>query len=245
MSAHDEPFSPTASLAIAKINHSLGVQGTFFFDPSNEFYDLENDEAVQAVIVEIQSLGQDIALKIDPKDKSGNFLVGEALEEKAKIDKEKFMDVTGAEPIVYSLDVTGMGEAGIEIPKEKLAGMVGSYSHSFSDGVERTYNGNSNGMHLFGKSFADVMGEGDEHIHLLVHPCWISEEPKLPYARLQDLPEIKDKPVLLQKFIDLVHKSDRVIAGDGNNSIDNLFTKVMKTLAPVGGLVPEPQNRYS
>ena len=70
-------------------------------------------------------------------------------------------------------------------------------------------------MHLYGKNVEDLIADGAEHLHVLVHPCWISNEPMLPYQRLQGLPEVEGKAGALKSYLDNVHAGGRAIAGDG------------------------------
>lgn len=240
---HDEPFSPTASLAIARINSDLGVKGTFFFDPSNEFYSLVSDK-VQSIIVEIKQLGQDIALKVNPKNEAGEFPSDDApnvengktkeekLDHKIKQNKEELTELTGIEPNVYALDVTGLKDAGFDIPTGEIAGMTSAYGHQFADGKLRTYNSNSNGIHPYGTSFLDEVKNGKNLLHVLVHPCWISPTAMLPNDRLNYWLENKPtKKVLkeLKSFKDLVHNGGRVIIGDGHKPDIDLAAKMIMT----------------
>lgn len=209
---HDEPFSPLQSLKIAKINDEMDVQGIFFFDTESDFYDI-SEEFTQKIIAEIAGLGQEIGLKVSPRAEDGSVLSEEALQDKVTAQAALLEAAIGQPVSAFAYDLAGLNAH--DFPSDNIADLTNVYGHTFADGLSRTYLSNSNGMHLYGKNVEDLIADGAEHLHVLVHPCWISNEPMLPYQRLQGLPEVEGKADALKSYLDNVHAGGRAIAGDG------------------------------
>lgn len=241
---HPLPASLRAAVPIAQINAHECFVGTFYTDPDNPFYDLNDPQSV-AALQAVMRCGQKIGINIKPRREDGSLMTPDELEAKLSEAKTR-LAVMGVIPDVYVLDVTNMN-AREEDPSQfkDLAGMISATSdNKLPDGLDRKYLSDSNGMHLYGKNVEDHITEGTQHLRIAAHPQWRSSVAQLPYDRVMgwigNTPE--RAKLYADRFLKTVH-ANRVIAGDGfDPKIDLVVRAAMVAGAPGfnrGG--PEPQ----
>tara|TARA_B100001769_G_C22080750_1_gene582313 strand:+ start:568 stop:1266 length:699 start_codon:yes stop_codon:yes gene_type:complete len=167
---HDIDFSIDSALEIASLENSIGVNSTFFFMLSSNFYNLLSDRNISSVR-EISSMGHDISLHFDPK-------VDKDFEERFKKEKKIFETTFNCKIDTVSIHRPGIF---LEDNNRKLFDCRHTYEDYFFK--EMNYLSDSGGKDILKK--LNQIAERDENedsdpLHLLIHPIWWSTESESP-----------------------------------------------------------------
>ena len=100
---HDVEFSPDIALKMAKMENSLGIKATYFFQLHSEFYNIL-EKYFSNILLEIKSLGHFIGLHFDSH--YYNIQKEKELDEYISLDKEYFEKVFNMKLEVFSFHNT-------------------------------------------------------------------------------------------------------------------------------------------
>lgn len=210
---HNVNFSVNAAAAISEINQRQGVKGTFFVNPDSPFYALDHSG-----INKIYARGQRVGMLISPRDDNGAMLSDPEINKKAQ-HAVKRLNQAGIHPVAMAFDIAGADAKRLaQDPTIQISGIPNIYGHTFADGIDRSkqYLANSNGMYLYGTRPEDAIAEqGPRHLHVLIHPDWLSKTPQLPYDRLIEHIGLGNRRQLRDRYLQLVWESNRSVVGDG------------------------------
>lgn len=167
---HDMDYSLNRGLALARIEHDLGLKGTYFLNPHCEFYNLA--EASQYLIVrEILSLGHDIGLHFD----AGFFGEGSEVQLNDLIAREAdhLSWLFNVGPVAFSFH--NPVATTLTFEADSYGGLINCYSKRFKNEVP--YCSDSNGYWRF-RRLHDVLSEAkDPCLQVLTHPGWWQDKP--------------------------------------------------------------------
>ena len=174
---HDMDFSLNRGLKLARIEHDIGLKGTYFLNPHCEFYNLA--EASQHLIVkEILSLGHDIGLHFD----AGFF--GEVsevqLNDLIAHEADHLSWLFNVGPVAFSFH--NPVATTLTFEADSYGGLINCYSKRFKNEVP--YCSDSNGYWRF-RRLHDVLSEAkDPCLQVLTHPGWWQDKPMPPRQRI-------------------------------------------------------------
>lgn len=174
---HDCDYSLNRALALARIEHSEGIQATYFINPHSEFYNpLERGQL--DILRQIQGMGHYLALHFDGMffDTKDQFDLVRQLENEACL----FEAFLGQRPIAFSFHNPSQFHLSCEA--ESYANMVNCYSRRFKEEV--AYCSDSNGYWRFQRLY-DVLYRGDHNMmQVLTHPGWWQDQPMSPREKV-------------------------------------------------------------
>jgi len=174
---HDLDYSLNRGLALAKIEHELGIKATYFLNPHCEFYNIA--ELSQKVIVkEILSLGHDIGLHFD----TGFF--GEISEVQLNniiaYEADYLSWLFKVKPVAFSFH--NPVATTLTFEADSYGGLINCYSQRFKNEVP--YCSDSNGYWRF-RRLHNVLSEAKDHcLQVLTHPGWWQDKPMPPRQRI-------------------------------------------------------------
>ena len=177
---HDVDISVEQSLRVATIEADLGIFATYFFLPHSLFHNLWAPETA-AMARRIVALGHRAGLHFDPKfyDEQLN---ASAYDDLAATERHWLENLLACEVEAVSFHHIGVLRRGPPAG-DKVGGMVNAYSASITERFH--YVSDSNGVWRFENLFDVVADAQHEHLHVLTHPVWWSDEPLPPRRRLQ------------------------------------------------------------
>lgn len=174
---HDLDASVHRALALARIEHGLGVRATYFLFPRCLYYNLLHPE-VKAAAAAILALGHRLGLHFDVSmDHAPADLARLVGQEKELLERE-----FGRTPEAVSFHLAGDFQS--RLPREPLVcGMVNAYSTRMASDYK--YVSDSNGVWRFDR-WADLLDpQRHPRLHILTHPEWWTPEAMTPRQRLQ------------------------------------------------------------
>lgn len=174
---HDVDLSLNRALALAQIEHDLGVSTTYLVDPHSMFYNLA-EKRQAAILREILDLGHTLGLHFDAsfRDVTSESRMVSVLEEQAR-----WLEfLVGVRPSVMSFH--NPSEDHLRWRADAYAGMVNCYSSQLMDSF--TYISDSNGYWRF-RQLQDVLLDATaERLQILIHPGWWQETKMSPRQRI-------------------------------------------------------------
>lgn len=174
---HDLDASLHRALALARIEHELGVQATYFLFPRCLYYNLLHPDS-KAIVNEILSLGHraglhfDVSMPHEPAD-----MCRLVQQEKHLIEQE-----FGHTPEAISFHLAGDFQS--RLPSDNIyCDMVNAYSSQMA--AEYRYVSDSNGVWRFTPWAELIDAKQNPRLHILTHPEWWTPDPLSPRQRLQ------------------------------------------------------------
>lgn len=174
---HDLDASLQRALALARIEHAVGVRATYFLFPRCLYYNLLHPES-KAVVSEIIELGHHVGLHFDVSvDHTPADLMRLIENEKALIAQE-----FGRTPEAVSFHLAGDFKS--RLPADEIVcGMVNAYSARLAS--EYKYVSDSNGVWRY-TPWSELIDAGRyPRLHILTHPEWWVPQSMSPRQRLQ------------------------------------------------------------
>jgi hypothetical protein len=170
---HDVDLFPQMAQEIAQINHSLGIQATFFIQLSGKFYNLFYTEVLENVRA-ILDLGQNVGLhyptpKIIPDNPA---ILTDMILEDFEVFRRKIPEIR---PVFSWHNTTSeIIEWGMQ---HEVPGLVNAYTRPFMH--EITYRSDSLARHSVSQ-FEGIINEDHPVLQLLFHPeIWVGGGTKL------------------------------------------------------------------
>lgn len=176
---HDVDFSIHRALRLAQIENELNIKATYFVYPHCEFYNLF-EKTIARKIMEIQSLGHDIALHFD-----SHFygIDSEVQLEKYLLIEKRWLDETFGTDI-KSFSFHNTNEFTMGCKQWQYSGLINTYAAYFQNNVG--YCSDSHGIWRH-RRLADVLEAAqDSSLQVLTHPEWWAEEVMSPRQRIQN-----------------------------------------------------------
>lgn len=174
---HDVDFSVHRALKLAEIEHSLGVNATYFIHPHSEFYNFFERSIVDKVLA-IVSLGHDVGLHFDADYYGIND--ANALEERLSKEKTLLESVYSTKIGVFSFHNPSIRTA--QFRNTNYAGMVNTYSSYFLQNV--SYCSDSNGYWRFESLDEAIINPENKRLQVLTHPEWWQDYIMSPEERI-------------------------------------------------------------
>lgn len=166
---HDIDVSPRKALAMARLEHELGLRSTYLFLVSSPLYDIE-DARCRGIFSELRAMGHDIGLHFEleaPLRAAG--CSPDAVEEQIRRDADRLSRAAG-------LDVAALSFhrpiATFLRGQMRLAGLVNAYAEQ----LMRWYVSDSNGSWREGEPIPLVESGRHQRLQMLVHPIWWGED---------------------------------------------------------------------
>ena len=175
---HDCDFSLNRSLRLAKMEHELGIQATYFLNPHSEFYNVF-ERSQSDLVKEIIGLGHHIGLHFDAayyrlnSEQALHALVAEEV---------KWLQQTfGVDVPVFSFH--NPDEFLLSCREATYGDCMNTYSNYFRENVG--YCSDSNGYWRH-RRLHDVLEKAEEQkLQILTHPGWWQEDAMLPRERIK------------------------------------------------------------
>lgn len=195
---HDVDFSLERALALAEIEHSMGIKSTYFINPHSEFYNpLEKNQ--REIIFKISNLGHKIGLHFD----CIYYDVTSELMLESLIKKEvEFLSLQFSKEIKVFSFHNPTPEV-LKFEKNSYGGLINCYSKWFKESV--TYCSDSNGYWRHERIFDLLARSTSGRFQILTHPDWWTSEILFPRERI--FKSIYDKAQSSMKFYDDAVKS--------------------------------------
>jgi hypothetical protein len=180
---HDVEFSPWVALRMSKIEKSLGVKASYFFQTHSEFYNLY-ERAVVDIALEIADMGHYVGLHYDPHfwgldDEPDSPEKVSRMSKTLQWDADFFGKAVGVEPNVFSFHLTNRFTMSCE--EMRYAGLINVYSKFFKEHF--AYNGDSNGWWKFEKMDDRFTNADIRHVQILTHDANWTDKPMAPRQR--------------------------------------------------------------
>lgn len=174
---HDLDASLQRALALARIEHEVGVRATYFLFPRCLYYNLLHPES-KAVVREILAIGHRVGLHFDVSmDYEAEDLLRLVQWEKDLITRE-----FGCEPDAVSFHLAGEFKSRLPM-QDDICGMVNAYSSRL--GSEYRYVSDSNGVWRYTPWSELIDAQRNPRLHVLTHPEWWVPQAMTPRQRLQ------------------------------------------------------------
>ena len=177
---HDVDYSINGALALAKVEHELGISSTYFIYPNSEGYNILEVQTVKT-IREIIALGHEIGLHWD----SGAYkeLYPDISDVEAKLKKDIF---SLEELFQCTIDVISFHQPEangiLDVSQEFFAEKINVYSDYFKKNYK--YCSDSNGYWRFDRLEQLLTESKYEKMQILLHPIWWQQEVLSPAERV-------------------------------------------------------------
>lgn len=178
---HDVDHSIHRALRLAQIEHSLGVQSTFFIYTHSAFYNLFELEVAEKV-KEIIKLGHHIGLHADHGFYVNHYGSTIDVEQCSIREKQMIEDLFACEVAAVSFHQPSYRDAE-GITGDYYAGMVNAYSESIF--ARYSYCSDSNGYWRFRRLEEVLQDESIPALQVLTHPSWWAPSVLSPAARIK------------------------------------------------------------
>lgn len=205
---HDVDFSVGAARTIAKVDRTLGLQSTFFFNLHADTYNLRSDFG-KSVVAEILNLGHEVAIHLDT-DFYRNLPDHLILEDLVQTEKEMFQRMFGVSPSAFSFH--NPSETDLEHDEETYANLINCYSKRFRESIG--YVSDSNGYWRYSSIEETIATNVARPLQVLTHPEWWSPIDLQPRERLA-------RVLLLDQF-DQMNRYDALLASFGRENRSGL-----------------------
>ncbi len=211
---HDIDLDLDSALEIAKVDHSRGIESTFYIMPSNPFYDIYAAPTINSVR-NIYELGHDVALHIDLSNSN----------QPLKLIKHSLIRLKELFPFIRE-DIFSIHSPGLSnMSKVFKPGIINVSSVKLFD-QSVTYISDSTGKwNENGHVLSSIAFKFRKPIQLLIHPIWWIIEGKTPLEKLRKLsrenswslyslqeylPKLFDQPRTLSTKVPRGHASQKV-----------------------------------
>ena len=156
---HDIDFDVTFAYKTALVEKELGIQSTYFFLLSSEFYNpfsKANFDLIQA----IQAMGHQISVHFDPS-------IYDDFEEGFRKEVAYFKNIFGVE-----IDIVSLHRPNDFFQKhdQPILGIPHTYQNRYFRDIK--YFADSTGVWRFGNPLDSIEFNALNSIHLLIHPIW-------------------------------------------------------------------------
>lgn len=162
-SRHDVDLSLSHALDMARVEHGLGVRGTYYFLVSTRFYNLASAES-RAMLRELVGMGHEVGLHFDATKYAPDRA---SLAAGAEAECAILEAMSGAPVTSLSFHRPAPALLGLE---GRFAGRPHTYEPRFFKDV--AYVSDSNGGWHHGHPFDHPAFAAGEPIQLLTHPIW-------------------------------------------------------------------------
>lgn len=174
---HDIDHSLNRSLTLARIEHELGFEATYFVNPHSEFYNLYELGQYQ-IVQQILALGHNLGLHFDA---AFHEITSEAdLDRLVAHEIRNLKDLFGVKPVAFSFHNPVAAHLACEA--EQYGGVFNCYSQRFKKEV--AYCSDSNGYWRFRRLHDVLTAATDSCLQVLTHPGWWQENPMPPRQRI-------------------------------------------------------------
>ena len=178
---HDIDYSPSRSLALARIEAELGIATTYTVQLNSLFYNAL-ERGVRDQLRAIAELGHHIGLHFDA--------VWHGIEDEAALNEgiaweaETLGRAIGAEVRMFSFHNTTPFTMACREPR--YGGLWNAYAGVLQEHV--SYTSDSNGYWRF-RSWRQALDENPDRLQVLTHPGWWDESPATPAERISRIIE--------------------------------------------------------
>ncbi|MGY4178317.1 hypothetical protein ACVIHH_003608 [Bradyrhizobium sp. USDA 4518] len=176
---HDVDISMHRAAALAEIEAEEGAVAIYFVNPHCDFYNLF-EPRIAALVRRIAGLGHEIGLHFD----AGAYAVArwDDVALLAAVQRERrLLELAFEIPVRcmswHNPDLTNL----LEFEAEEIGGLINAYAGRLRR--DYVYCSDSNGYWRF-DSMSEVIAQGHDRLHLLVHPEWWTPEPMAPSERI-------------------------------------------------------------
>lgn len=178
---HDVDYSIHRALALAHIEHALGIKSTYFIYAHSPIYNVLELDATKKV-KEIAALGHSLGLHADNGFYAGLF--GEDADMVHYIEAEKKQLESLFDTKLEAVSFHQPGYRNMQgIKEDYYAGMINVYSTTIFDRYE--YCSDSNGFWRFRRLEDVLQDESIQALQVLTHPSWWVPAPLSPAARIK------------------------------------------------------------
>jgi hypothetical protein len=202
---HDVEFSPDIALKMAKMENSLGIKATYFFQLHSEFYNIL-EKYFSNILLEIKSLGHFIGLHFDSH--YYNIQKEMELDEYISLDKEYFEKVFNMKLEVFSFHNTNPFILNCE--NFRYGGLLNVYSSFFK--TKYDYCTDSTGYWRYEILDEVLRNPKVRHLQVLIHDAMWTEEVLSPRQRV--MKSIQSNAERIKK------QYDQILTSLGANNID-------------------------
>jgi len=202
---HDVEFSPDIALKMAKMENSLGIKATYFFQLHSEFYNIL-EKYFSNILLEIKSLGHFIGLHFDSH--YYNIQKEKELDEYISLDKEYFEKVFNMKLEVFSFHNTNPFILNCE--NFTYGGLLNVYSSFFKTKFD--YCTDSTGYWRYEILDEVLRNPKVRHLQVLIHDAMWTEEVLSPRQRV--MKSIQSNAERIKK------QYDQILTSLGANNID-------------------------
>ena len=190
---HDVEFSVPIALKMAKLEHDLGIQASYFIQVHGDFYNILEKKAFETVL-QIQSLGHEIGLHFDAH--FWDIKNEDQLENKMLLDKAIFEDYFNIIPKSFSFHNTN--DFVLSFEKEKYAGMINVYAKKFKNVIG--YCSDSTGYWRYEVLEERLEEATDDFLQVLIHDGMWQKEVLPPRRRVYKV--IDDHAAFMKRSYD-------------------------------------------
>lgn len=168
---HDIDYSPQRALKLAKIEHELDIQATYFIQLNSKYYNSFEDDVVSH-FKEIISWGHKIGLHVSISEERD-------LESQLQFEKNTLEHLLNTKIDVFSWHNPTQSQLSNHKDKQ-YAGMMNSYQAA----PQATYISDSNGYWRHDRLFEILNVEKHPQLHVLLHPIWWQDTVMSPRQRI-------------------------------------------------------------
>lgn len=188
---HDVEFSPFVALEMAKIENTLGIRSTYFFQIHSDFYNIL-ERKISNMALEVLSLGHNIGLHFDSH--YYNIQNEEELEGKIAYDSKILENIIDRCLYVFSFHNTDTKV--LSFDKLNYGGLLNTYSKYFMDRFE--YHSDSTGIWRYERLFDVVNAKEKKPIQVLIHDAMWSDIVMSPKERVYSAIDKNSERVKMQ-----------------------------------------------
>lgn len=177
---HDIDVSVHRALALARIEHALGVRATYFVHLHSVFYNSFED-AIATRLRAIAGLGHEFGVHFDPHFYGLAPEGGAALSSAVAAEADAIASLVGSKVVAVSFhdpDKHGGTVAG----DDEIAGLVSAYGRTIRERFG--YCSDSNGYWRFAPLAEELSRGRHARLQVLTHPEWWVPEPMSPRERI-------------------------------------------------------------
>ena len=178
---HDVDYSIQRALALARIEHSLGIRSTYFIYTHCPIYNVLELDATK-MVKEIAAMGHSLGLHADNGFYAGLFGDEAEIIHHIELERNHLESVFG-----HKLEAISFHQPGYRnmqhIKDDLYAGMINVYSRSIFDRYR--YCSDSNGYWRFQRLEDVLRDESIQALQVLTHPGWWVPTPLSPAARIK------------------------------------------------------------
>ena len=175
---HDLDFSIHRAVALARIENRLGISSTYFVNPHSEFYNVF-ERTISNLLLEIKDLGHELALHFDSH--YWGISNQSNLDHFLNLDQEILEKILDIKIRAFSFHNTTSFT--MSCKNTMYGGLINAYATKIFE--KFTYCSDSHGYWRFQRMPNLITSREFDHLHLLTHPEWWTDEVLSPWQKVQ------------------------------------------------------------